>query len=284
MPLASLIILAGLILSVGWLFPSRLLAWGSCVLGVVAAHWITLDETPLFRMLALVAILLFGMKSIVYAEYRLRGKPAVPWYYFLLFALFWLGMRPSTFVRRAGGPLPRWQSSAAIGGLCLAAGLATLFAARGHAILGMVGLSLTLHFGLMRCSTALFRLVGFPAYPLFLNPLRTRSLGEFWNRRWNLGYVEMTASCVYRPLKRFGDRTATIGAFLFSGILHEIAISLPVQAGYGLPTLYFLLQGMLVSATEVRGPLPALLCVAIPTPILFHPQFIEHVILPILPV
>jgi len=53
----------------------------------------------------------------------------------------------------------------------------------------------------------------------------------------------MMALCVQRPLARtVGRRRALLAAFGLSGLLHEVAISLPVQAGFGLPTAYFVLQ------------------------------------------
>ena len=76
---------------------------------------------------------------------------------------------------------------------------------------------------------------------------------------WNLAFSEMTAVAVYRPLSApLGRGTATLGAFLFSGVLHELAISLPVLAGFGLPSLYFALHGLLVlvKRTARKGGAP----------------------------
>jgi alginate O-acetyltransferase complex protein AlgI len=126
--------------------------------------------------------------------------------------------------------------------------------------------------------------------PLFRAPLAARSLGEFWARRWNLAFSEMTRAAVYRPLvARIGRTGATLAAFAFSGALHELAISYPVDCGYGLPTLYFALHGGLV-AVERRLALDrhptfarlwTLFWLAAPLPLLFHPPFLDGVVWPL---
>ena len=106
----------------------------------------------------------------------------------------------------------------------------------------------------------------------------------------------MTRAAVYRPLRRYVSRgTATLAAFLFSGALHELAISFPAGAGYGLPTLYFALHGTLV-IVERRlmgaglpidrhpwvGRLWTLAWLALPLPLLFHPAFLDGVVWPLI--
>ena len=82
--------------------------------------------------------------------------------------------------------------------------------------------------------------------------------------------------------------------FLLSGLIHDCVISLPARGGYGLPTGYFLLQGLAVVAEHTRlarriglgcgwrGWLFTVIVVAGPVGWLFHPPFIHHVILPML--
>jgi hypothetical protein len=110
-------------------------------------------------------------------------------------------------------------------------------------ILLLLGLSLVLHFGLFNLLAGLWRRLGADCHALFRAPLKSASLSEFWGRRWNLAFSEMTALAVFRPLRGIvGRQPATMAAFLFSGFLHELAISLPARAGYGLPLLYFALH------------------------------------------
>ena len=88
------------------------------------------------------------------------------------------------------------------------------------------GLSLIVHFGVFDVLAGAWRRAGVDCTPLFRSPLRSASLGEFWGRRWNLAFSEMTALAVYQPLVlRIGRRPALAASFLGSGLLHELAIS-----------------------------------------------------------
>jgi alginate O-acetyltransferase complex protein AlgI len=70
--------------------------------------------------------------------------------------------------------------------------------------------------------------------------------------------------------------------FLASGLLHELAITLPVRAGFGLPTLYFTLHGILTLIEKKTGrqfgKIPTLLAVMAPMGLLFPPTFQTEVI------
>jgi alginate O-acetyltransferase complex protein AlgI len=164
--------------------------------------------------------------------------------------------------------------------------LATVFA--------LPGISLVLHFGLFNFAAGFWRLWRVPTYPLFPAPLRSRSLGEFWGKRWNLPFTEMIQRGVYRPLSTVIGRTnAALAGFLCSGLLHECAISHPVQRGYGLPLLYFGIHGALVLVERRTGlqaflhPRPVLARVwtlgwlVLPMPLLFHPSFLEGIVWPL---
>jgi alginate O-acetyltransferase complex protein AlgI len=153
-------------------------------------------------------------------------------------------------------------------------------------VLLLPALSFLLHFGAFGVLAGLWRAAGADVGPLFRAPWRAESLGEFWSRRWNLAFSEMTALAVYRPIAvRAGRKAALATAFLFSGLLHEVAISLPVRAGYGRPLLYFAIHGVLTQMERERGPfgrMVTLLAVVLPLPLLFHPPFLRGVIWPLL--
>ncbi|HUK81255.1 MAG TPA: MBOAT family protein [Verrucomicrobiae bacterium] len=146
--------------------------------------------------------------------------------------------------------------------------------------MGMIGLVLMLHFGLVHW---LMAMCGFE--PIMREPLRARSLSEFWSGRWNRVFPEMMRPLVFEPIaKRRGAALATMAAFGVSGLLHELVISLPAGAGYGLPTFYFLVQGLGVCVERrvafARGWLWMLAVTAGPVFWLFHPPFVERVIIP----
>lgn len=156
----------------------------------------------------------------------------------------------------------------------------------------LVGLSLILHFGLLNINTGLLRMKGVNVSVLFNNPIKSKTLQEFWSRRWNLAFVELTTLAVLRPLKKhYKQKVAFWTSYAFSGILHELAISLPVRSGFGLPFLYFIIQAVLILGAEkyiIRPDTGAfkrllwlLVCLFLPMPILFHQPFIKGVVLPL---
>src|SRR5438445_420040 len=83
-------------------------------------------------------------------------------------------------------------------------------------------------------------------------------------------------------------------AFAGSGLIHDLVISVPAGAGYGLPTAYFSLQGLalllerapigrrLGLGAGVRGRLFAIAVSALPAFWLFHPAFVLNVVVPFL--
>ena len=154
--------------------------------------------------------------------------------------------------------------------------------------MGMIGAILLLHFGLFHLLALAFRAAGINVTPIMNAPLRSRSVAEFWGTRWNLGFHELANELVFRPtVARLGVAGALMLTFFTSGVVHELVITVPARGGYGLPTLYFVLQGLGV-LVERRIPrrrriarrVFALAVVALPAFVLFPPPFVLNVFVP----
>jgi len=159
--------------------------------------------------------------------------------------------------------------------------------------IGMLGLVLLLHFGSFRLVALFWQRLGVDAVPIMTSPLRARSLGEFWGRRWNLGFSRLSHDFFVSPFsRRLGPRLAGFLVFAISGLIHDLVISVPARGGYGLPTAYFLIQGAGVSLERssigrkmglrngVCGRLFMATVVLCPAFWLFHPPFVLRVIIP----
>lgn len=261
----------------------RTVGWLLGLVLVAVAHWVMKEAHAVARMVGLCLVLLGSMKGLVYAEWA--GERRLSWRRYGVFALLWFGMNPGDFVRRCGGL--EWKRDVQVGLLFMLLGTVGawwVWRMEWRQILVMfVPMSLGFHFGALRVLKGGLRAAGFPVRTLFPNLLKARGVADFWSRRWNVGYSQMMQRLVGRPVGRcFGTASGTMAVFVVSGLLHEVAITLPVRAGFGLPTLYFVLHGM-VTLLETRtgracGKVPALLAVALPLGLLFPPAFQTRVI------
>ncbi len=282
----------------------RVAAWLLAVGVVTGTHLVTLSEPAGLRMILLCVNLLLAMKAIVGVEAQYGGDARLPVSRWLLWATCWPGMRPSVFAHRSGMVHSResaWRF-ARRGAINVVLGLALILAARyvwlatesrlWPTLLIMPGLSLCLHFGLFDLLAGFWQWRGVDARPLFRNPLISTSLGEFWSKRWNLAFSEMVALSAYRPVAGwFGAGAGVIAGFALSGVLHEIAISLPVNQGYGPPMAYMTVHGFLVllerrlpvlTRQALAGRLWGAFWLLAPIMFLFHVPFLRGVIWPII--
>ena len=290
---------------------ARSLAWALVVVSVVGIDLATRSEPAGYRMVAIILALLFSMKSACGVESAHSSGTRLNPLQWLVFCVIWFGMRPVVFASfpgpsRAGvAPLLRSGLLSVASGVVLVV-LAKVVWSGGETTLSdaprivvatmflLPGLSLLLHFGLFDLIAGAGRLLGADTAALFRRPLQSKSLNTFWSQRWNRGFSEMTSLTVYRPLVApCGDRIARISGFLFSGLLHELAISVPPNAGYGLPTAYFLIQAGLLQI-EARPRVRRFLqqsafrarvwvggSLLLPLPILFHTPFLSQCIWPL---
>jgi hypothetical protein len=296
-----------LLVLLGYILVKRELVWPGWVLLLLVIpelYYIFIHDHPVIKMLAIIATTFTCMKVIT-AAVDYRGKSPklkfIPW---LAFAAGWAGMRAQPFESLGAAALPnawamiRFGISRVIAGLLLIAlahGIVALHLSAGLtyilvSALLLIGLSQILHFGLLSIGAGQWRLMGVNTYYLFRQPAKAMSLTEFWGKRWNLAFIEMTSVAIFRPLKgKFGKGTALAVAFLFSGLLHELALSVPVNSGYGLPMLYFIIQSVVLLVEKpmlkrgvLHDPVLARLWVffwlVVPMPLLFHTQFIKQVV------
>ena len=295
-----------LVLAVEWLVgfwvvrrsPLVGLAWCFPLVSVWLVHLSLFNERPGFRMGALILVLLLGMKVVT--AYAYRHLP-FGWRTWAWYTLTWVGMNPTLFFeqghRQDSGPFLRRGLRGLLSGALLLGALAGVLHYYDYrtsvatywlaSLLLLVSLSLILHFGLLNLDAAFLRYCGFPAYSLFRAPLQSTSLREFWGKRWNIAFSEMTAAVAYRPLLPvLGRQYALLLSFLFSGLLHVVALSLSVQQTYLLPLAYFLLHGLLM-VVENYGPRPpgrgwVVFWLVVPLPMLFHQAVMDQVFWPII--
>jgi hypothetical protein len=217
------------------------------------------------------------------------------------FFLAWPGMNADRFLdHRAASEFQTGRANIIPAMACLACGallfwgIARSVPADLHALrawCGMIGAVLMLHFGALQLLGAAWRARGVDARPLMEAPVLSASVAEFWGRRWNTAFRDLSAQFLFRPFaRRFGAGAATWLTFLFSGIVHDVVISLPAGGGFGLPTSYFLLQAAAMQiergtvAKYLHGRLLgrafAWLVVVGPAGLLFHAPFRYEIILP----
>ncbi|GAA0909205.1 hypothetical protein Vau01_104760 [Virgisporangium aurantiacum] len=237
--------------------------------------------------------------AFVTAERRPAGQALAAY-------LTWPGVNPAPFTRTrntgtgadaTGVPATarRWVVRGALvmaAGLAGGAALAVAAPRLNRATVGWLGVAViltTVHLGASDMLSG-WRVRRYPVLRLFADPLASRSLRQFWSLRWNTAYVEMNR-VVFAPFaRRWFGRYANAALFALSGLLHEAAISVPVLAGFGGPTTYFLLHAAAVHAEPRIGlarwprPLARLWTwcwVLAPLPLLFHTPFRDGLVAPL---
>lgn len=159
----------------------------------------------------------------------------------------------------------------------------------------MTGFILAAHCGTFNLLSCAWRTAGINARPLMDWPLRSCSLSEFWGKRWNTAFRDLSHRFLFSPLAgRLGPRAGLAAGFIFSGAIHELAVTVPAGGGYGGPTLFFGLQGLAILLQRShtgrafglgrgwRGWAFTMAAVALPAGIAFPPVFVYNVILPLM--
>lgn len=282
----------------GWLPPLALTA--SAFL-LVPADW------PRWAFMWVLSFAIFcGCKWLTWRRTAVRGVPS--WKH-AAYLFAWPGLDAESFLSPGPGRGPtrptigEWLFAFAklLLGAALLFGLARWLPPGtdeyGVGWVGMIGIVLILHFGIFHALSCWWRWLGIEARPLMNWPVASVSVSEFWGRRWNTAFRDLTHRFLFRPLTlRLGPRTAIGAGFLFSGLVHDLVISGPPGGGYGGPTLFFIIQGLAIFAERSRfgrklglgegwrgwsftaGVLLG------PAPLLFHPPFVKQVIVPFMQV
>ena len=257
------------------------------------------NAVPAWVVMWLLAIGIFGSCKIV--TWQLDRRAPAAWWRHVAYLVAWPGMDASSFLtRRSCRPVGADEWARGLG--CSAIGLLLFFGVARYlpptntltiGWVGMAGLVLSLHFGAFQLVSCAWRRAGADARPLMDRPLLSTSLGEFWGRRWNSAFRDLTHRFLFRPLLPLvGSRLALLASFVASGAVHELVISVPAGGGYGGPTAYFAIQGAglltersrfgqrLRLASAARGRAFTMLVLFAPLCMLFHPPFVERVVVP----
>ncbi|RFZ91034.1 hypothetical protein D0C36_19010 [Mucilaginibacter conchicola] len=287
-----------------------MLSWVLFLLSIGVIYLLFVHQHPILKMLAIIATTFTAMKLVAVSATHHKTAFKLTFKQWCFFAGAWAGMRPQPF-ETLGGPAPTGAAKMVkfgISRIVLGALLIWLTRLLNYyelisspsaeyavtAMLLLVGFSLILHFGILSISAGMWRLQGADTCYLFRKPATALSLTEFWGKRWNLAFSEMTSVAIFRPLKqRLGNGGALLISFIFSGLLHELALSVPVNAGYGLPALYFLIHALVVMleriirkyspnffANKIIAHAWVFFWLVVPAPLLFHPQFIACILRP----
>lgn len=269
-------------------------ALGFVPLVMAAAAAVTFGRhLPDWQFMGLIAMSLYAAcKLHTWWAQFVAGRAG--WGRSVAYLLAWTGMDAAAFLdpqRVAPRPAPgEWVRSFSV----MAIGAALIWAIcpllpMRHPLLvgwvGMLGLILMLHFGAFALISVAWRRMGIDAQPLMNRPLSATSLADFWGRRWNTAFHALAQRLVFRPTLRIaGVRGAVLATFIASGLIHDLVISVPARGGYGLPTVYFIVQGLgvLVERSAGRGRGLTILLALGPVFLLFHPPFVLRVIVPFL--
>jgi alginate O-acetyltransferase complex protein AlgI len=249
-----------------------------------------------------IGLVFLALKIVVLLRTDSATRRQLPWPRLLGFLFFWPGMRLRPFLVTAEAPVERKLQPGqllASGLINLLCGVATLYAANNvppianhplpRAAMALTGLGLVLLFGLFDLLAAFWQWRGVHVEKQWNMPIASRSLAEYWSHRWNRAFHDFAREQIFRPLHGWlGPGQALVLSFLFSGALHDVGISVPARGGYGLPTVYFLIQAIgiwierrwLVHRPQAVKRLWALVVVLGPLGLLFHGPFIRNIILP----
>jgi Membrane bound O-acyl transferase family len=261
---------------------------------------VSMSESPRWAVMWTLATGIYALCKLL--TWSTTSAPRTAAWKHVAYLLAWPGMDAAAFLeakpRTVGCSHHEWIRAAShlVLGAVLVFVAARLFPAEHRYIvgwIGMVGMVLMLHFGAFHLTSCVWRGLAVEARPLINRPLYSTSLGEFWSRRWNTAFRDLTHRYLFKPLTaRFGSRAGILAGFAVSGLAHDLVISLPAGGGYGGPTLFFMIQGVAVAVEHSefgrrvglgRGAIGrsfAFASLITPLPLLFHRPFVVGIVVP----
>ncbi|WP_163335794.1 MBOAT family protein [Desulfopila sp. IMCC35008] len=117
--------------------------------------------------------------------------------------------------------------------------------------------------------------------PVNVHPIFSASVSEFWGRRWNRLFGDWLYEICFKPFFR-APVMGLLLAFVISGLLHELLVSLPYLVVYGkslfgLMLVYFVIQFLAIlierkwlAASPVAGRIYCWLVVLGPAPMVLN--------------
>jgi hypothetical protein len=282
--------------------PRRSLRWWPLMI-ISTGLWGLVPDLSPFGIMCCVALSLFGLIKLHILLDYVNGRDwpgvadVISWF------LFWPGLRPYTFFavsEHVRQPKPsEWCFAGAktIAGSLLFGVVAPRVVQASELLAGwmaLIGVVLVLHFGSFHLMALFWRTRSRDVRPIMNSPILATSVNEFWSSRWNLAFRDYAHPFLFSPLARlWSPVAAVVVGYVFSGLIHELAISVPAGRGFGLPTLYFVVQGAGIlieravekSGVKLRGGVSGWIWTALVVVpgayILFHPPFVRSVVVPL---
>jgi hypothetical protein len=275
--------------------------WGPPIILPAAVLLFTPNSWPRWQFMWLLVIGIYA--GFKWLTWRRTPAPGARWWYHAGYLAGWPGLDAAAFLQPTPSDQPRqpklgewlFALSKFLLGVALFLGACLLPEDREilKGWLGTAGVVFVLHFGIFHLLSCFWRRVGRPARPLMDWPLFSTTVSEFWGRRWNRAFRDLSHRFLFRPLQpRLGAGWALVVVFVFSGLIHDLVISVPAQGGYGRPTLFFTLQAFAFRLERSRvgrrlglgegwrGWLFTATVLVAPAGLLFHPPFIRNVMVP----
>jgi hypothetical protein len=216
-----------------WIGYGPLLVLPALVLGLAPTDW------PRWAVMWWLAVGIYaGCKWLTWSQAPAASRP-VPLWLHLGYLIAWPGMDAVSFLKQPStARVPRPSSFEWLFAWSkLLVGFVVLFGITRFVPMtlpywagwvGMFGLAFVLHFGAFHLMSCAWRRIGVDAQPLMNWPVRAESLSDYWGQRWNRAFRDLTHRFLFRPLTpRLGARGALFAGFVFSGIVHDLVVSVP---------------------------------------------------------